>query len=489
MNELDDARSGIVRELSGLEAGESPQPVLEQFLPALLWPVAKTAITVMGRPKLVGFLANLLSGLVKPMVGAQAAGLLAPAIADAGMRIFGLESEGASLDPRAVTSEALAATLEETVNRIGEFPPSTFENETLFEAAVRDAFEDAAATYFPSSHIKGELRETHDQRGVWARMPYGTHRKRYSKYTEDIPVTITPRVADSVRTFGNATLRDHLRDRMDVPSGTPLQTRMRLYQVLPGATTSAIARAEGIHPRDLHPLTPQAAGALLGAHGAGLGPRDALAGTQVGTPHQLHLRQRLYYIEPPSGRPGYVRPHARLARAEVSMNLAKGEIRLWLYLSEPLAQKISTELAKPGNAATAFRLLRPLIERAGTTLRSVLLVRRMPPALRVIGEAPNLEHRLPSWLSVVGAQLAAKVVEWASLQVAQYLRNNAEQFRRAVLSDQDGLTLSVSMSRVPGMDVLRQIARGHVPSNVQGTSWLRGEPSFVVIPTPGYAIR
>ena len=128
--------------------------------------------------------------------------------------------------------------------------------------------------------------------------------------------------------------------------------------------------------------------------------------------------------------------------------------------------------------------LRPLIERAGTTLRSVLLVRRMPPALRVIGEAPNLEHRLPSWLSVVGAQLAAKVVEWASLQVAQYLRNNAEQFRRAVLSDQDGLTLSVSMSRVPGMDVLRQIARGHVPSNVQGTSWLRGEPSFVVIPTP-----
>jgi hypothetical protein len=488
MSELDDARGGLVRELSRLESGESPRPVMEQFLPAMLWPVAKTAITFMGRPKLVGVLGNLLSGLVKPMIGAQAAGLLAPAIADAGLRIFGLEASNTT-DPREVTAEALAATVEETVNRIGEFPQSTLENETLFEAALRDAFEDAAATYFPSSHIKGELRETHEPRGLWTRMPHGTHRKRYAKYSEDVPVTITPRVAEGVRTFGNATLRDHLRDRMDVPSGVPLQTNVRLYQVLPGATTSAIARAEGINPRDLHPLTPHAAGALLGPNAAGLGPRDALAGTQLGTPHQLHLRQRLYYIEPPSGRSGYVRPHARLARAEVSINLPKGEIRLWLYLSEPLAQKISTELGKSGNVAGAFRLVRPLVERAAAMLRSALLVRRMPPAMRIVGEAPNLEHRFPPWLGAVGVQLAAKVAEWGSLQVSQYLRNNAEPFRRAAASDQDGVTLSVTMSRVPGIDVLRQIARGQVPKDLQGTAWLRGEPAFAAILTPGYAIR
>jgi hypothetical protein len=260
---------------------------MEQFLPAMLWPVAKTAITVMGRPKLVGFIGNLLSGLVKPMIGAQGAGLLGPAIADAGLRIFGLEAEAAAADPRALTAEALAATVEETVNRLAEFPRATFENETLLESAVREAFEDAAATYFPSTHIKPELRETNDQRGVWMRQPHDTHRKRYAKYSDSIPVTITPRVADSVQTFGNASLRDHLRDRMGVPESQPLNTQARLYQVLPGATTSSIARAEGIHPRDLHPLTPQAAGALLGPDAAGLGPRA----TQ-GTDQTLALPER-----------------------------------------------------------------------------------------------------------------------------------------------------------------------------------------------------
>jgi len=487
-NELDDARANLVRELQGLEAGESPQPIMEQFLPAMLWPVAKTAITVMGRPKLVGVIGNLLSGLVRPMIGAQAAGLLGPAIADAGLRIFGLEAEAGAADPRALVAEALAATVEETVNRLGEFPPSTFENETLLESAVSEAFEDAAATYFPNAHIKPELRETQDQRGVWMRQPYGTHRKRYAKYSGSIPLTITPRVADSVQTFGNATLRDHLRDRMDVPVSQPLQTNVRLYQVLPGATTSSIARAEGIHPRDLHPLTPQAAGALLGPNSAGLGPRATPPGAQISTPHRLHLRQRLYYVEPPSGRVHQLRPHARLARSEVSINLRKGEIRLWLYLSEPLTQRVSAELAKSGSTANAFRMVHPLIGRAATLLKSALMVRHLPPALRIVGEAPNIGHRLPPWLSTIGAQLSGKVAGWASHQLAQYLRNNVEQFRKLSASNQDGVTIRIAMSHIPGIEVLRQIAKGQVPGSVQGTAWLRGEPAFEVVASAGYAI-
>jgi hypothetical protein len=489
LNDLDDARAHLVRELQGLEAGESPQPIMEQLLPAMLWPVAKTAIAIMGRPKLVGLIANQLSGLIKPMIGASAAGLLGPAIADAGLRIFGLETEAGAADPRAVTAEALAATVEETVNRLAEFPPSTFESETLLESAVREAFDDAAATYFPNAHIKPELRETVDQRGVWMRQPYGTNEKRYAKYSDAIPVTVTPRIADSVRTFGNASLRDHLRDRMNVPASQPLHTNVRLYQVLPGATTSSIARAERIHPRDLHPLTPQAAGALLGPNAAGLGPRATLSGSQISTPHRLHLRQRLYYLEPPSGRMHPSHSHARLARSEVSINLSKGEIKLWLYLSEPLAQKVSAELAKSGSTANPYRMVQPLIGRAAELLKSALLVRHLPPALRIIGEAPNLGHRLPPWLSTIGAQLSGKVAGWASHQVAQYLRNNVEQFRKFSASDQDGVTLRITMRRIPGIEVLRQIAKGQVPRTVQGTAWLHGEPAFEVVATPGYAIR
>jgi hypothetical protein len=443
----------------------------------------------MGRPKLVAVIGNLLSGLVKPMIGAKPAALLAPAIADAGLRIFGLEASSGETDPRTLTAEALAATVEETVNRIAEMPLSTFENETLLESAVTEAFEDAASTYFPNAYIKPELRETFDQRGVWIRMPRDTHRKRYSRYSDSVPVSITPRVADSVHTFGNGTLRDHLRDRMDVSDSQPLQTNLRLYQVLPGATTSSIARAEGIHPRDLHPLTPQAAGALLGPNAAGLGPRASLPGSQISTPHRLHLRQRLYYVEPPNGRQHQLRPHARLARSEVSINLGKGQIKLWFFLSEPLAQKVAVELAKSRGAAGAYRLVKPLIGRAAELLKSSLQVRRLPPALRIVGETANLEHRLPPWLSTVGAQLSGKVAEWASNQASQYLRNNAEQFRRLCASDQDGVTLRITMSRIPGIEVLRQIAKGQVPSSVQGGGWLRGEPAFEVVAVAGYALQ
>ena len=45
------------------------------------------------------------------------------------------------------------------------------------------------------------------------------------------------------------------------------------------------------------------------------------------------------------------------------------------------------------------------------------------------------------------------------------------------------------MSRIPGIDVLRQIAKGQVPSSVQGTAWLNGEPAFEVVAASGYAIR
>lgn len=119
---LDNARAQLVQELSRLQPGESTQPVMEQFLPAIVWPAAKTAITILGRPKIVSFLAGLLSGLIKPLIGADAAGLLAPAIADAGLRIFGLETNFP--EPRVIAAEALAATIEETVNSVAELPPT-----------------------------------------------------------------------------------------------------------------------------------------------------------------------------------------------------------------------------------------------------------------------------------------------------------------------------------------------------------------------------
>jgi len=89
------------------------------------------------------------------------------------------------------------------------------------------------------------------------------------------------------------------------------------------------------------------------------------------------VRQRLYSIEPPSGRE-HRRHHVRLPRTELVINLRAGEIKLWLYLSEPLCQQVSAELAKTRNAAAAFRLIKPLVWRAAETLRATITERHLP---------------------------------------------------------------------------------------------------------------
>jgi hypothetical protein len=315
-------------------------------------------------------------------------------------------------------------------------------------------------------------------------MPRETYRKRYAKYSQAPEVTITPNIAGTIQTFGGGTLKDHLRDRMDIPPGRTIKTKVRLYQAMPGARASTIARAEGISKADLHPLTAHAAGMLLGPN-AGLGARHTSPG-HLANPHRLHLRQRLYYIEPPNGRQHvHHRHHGRHKRTELLINLRKGEIRIWLYLSERLCQLIATELGKANNAAAAFRHVQPMVHRAAEMLKASVLERHLPPELRVVSDVPNLDARVPAWLTQVGRQLAAKVEEWAANQVAQYLTNQSEEFRRVSSSHHDGVTLRMTMS-IPGIETLRLIAQGQRPPGLEGTAWLKGTPNFAVVALPGH---
>jgi hypothetical protein len=479
---LDSTRAQLVKELSGLQPGESTQPVMEQFVPALLWPAAKTAITILGRPKLVGFLGKLLGGLIKPLIGQSAAGLLAPAIADAGLRIFGLETSYP--EPRVMAAEALAATIEETLNTVSELPPHVLENETLLSDAVHEAFENAAASYFPNSMIRPELRESHERHGMWTRMPAKSERKRYAKYSDSVPVEIRSRVASSIDTFGSTTLHDHLRDQYGHHDGRPYKGNVTLYQALPGTRGSTIARAEGFPASQLHPLTPQAAGALLGQN-ASLGRRQ-VPGQYLSHHGKLHVNQRLYRIEPPHGRRHH---HFRHIHSEVLINLQRGEIRLWFYLSEPLCQRISADLAKSSNAVAAFAHLKPLLRRTTESLKTAGIHHHLSPRIHIVGDKPNLNHLTPEWLKHAGHHLGVKIGEWAKLQLAQYLRNNAEEFKRVAASHHDGLTLRITMTRVPGMEELRQLAQGKIPKEISHGAWPKGVPAFHVTERPGYAIK
>jgi hypothetical protein len=489
LSAVDDTRFQLVKELSQLQPGQNAQPVMEQFLPAL-WPVAKTAITILGRPKLVGFLGNLLAKLIKPLLGADAAGKLSPAIADAGLHVFGLESN--AQEPRAVLAEALAATVEETINSLAELPPHVLENETLLTDSVHEAFENAASSYFPNSVIKPELRESIEHHGMWHRMPGRGRRKRYAKYSHTLPVEISPRMAGAIKTFGSATLQDHLRDHYGVQDGRAFKGSVTLYQALPGSRGSTIAEAEGFPVSELHPLTPQAA-ALLGEN-AGLGRRHT-PGSYLATPQKLHVNQRLYRIHPASGHhhhhPHHHRHHhhTRRVHSELTINLLRGEIRLWVYLSESLCQQVSAELASGKNPVTAFKRLKPLLLRTSETLKKAIEHRHFPPEIQVIAETPNLDGRVEHWLRDAGHLLGAKIGEWAQVQLAQYLRNNADEFKRVCASHHDGVTLQINMTRIPGIEELRLLSQRKNPAPAALDGWPKGTPAFHVIARPGFAMN
>jgi hypothetical protein len=483
LNELDSARGQLVGELARMQPGENPQPIMEQFVPAMLWPAAKTAITILGRPKLIDFLAKMLTGLIKPLIGAEASGLLAPAIADAGLKIFGLET--ATSDSRAVAAEALAATVEETVNSVAEMPPHVLENETLLSDAVREAFENAASSYFPNSAIKPGLRESVERHGMWMRMPAKSGRKRYAKYSDTIPVEISPRTASAVNTFGSGTLHDHLRDHHGLPDGHHYQGKVSLYQALPGTRTSAIARAEGFPASQLHPLTPQAAGALLGQN-ASLGRRHTPS-AYLDSRHKLHVNQRLYRIEPADGRQRH-HHRPRSVHSELHINLQRGEIRVWVYFSEPLCQRIVADLAKGTNGAAAFAHVKKLIHRTTEGLKMTSVAHHLPSRIHVISDKPHLGQTAPSWLRHVGHQLAAKLSEWAQVQLAQYFRNSAEEFKRACASNHDGVTLRITMTRIPGFEALRLLSQGKTTTELLH-GWPKGVPAFQVTQRAGYRIH
>ena len=247
--------------------------------------------------------------------------------------------------------------------------------------------------------------------------------------------------------FGGATLKDHLRDRMDVPEGRTVKTHVRLYQAMPGARAATIARAEGIRPHDLHPLTPHAAGALLGSMpgwACAIIPRRAF----LHSPHRLHVRQRLYYIEPPTGRQHvHQRHHARLARTELLINLRKSEIHIWLFLTERLCQQIATELSKSRNAAASFRLIKPLVHRVARKLREVDA--RTPPAARAARSQRNARtsrrRSRPGWCRSLITSLP-RSMNGRRPASSQYLANQADEFRRISADHHDGVTLTSGLA-------------------------------------------
>lgn len=493
--ELDNARNDFVEKLQHLKEGEDPTPYVENFIPAIL-PALKVGIRLIGRKKVVDFLAKFLGKLIQKFVGPQHTPALSQAIVDAGLRLIHLEATYE--DESRAASSAVAATIEETVRRVAELPDYILNDQELLEGFVLEAFEQAAATNLPQVlpeeiyQKRPDLGEARKLRSTWITMPSG-RRKRYKKFSRKIPTRLSPHKVSAIKTFEGISLEEFLEEKLGVAPGEEVEAIVHLYESIPGTRLTDISRLEenstGLNTQDayeqLHPLTADAAGLLLGEPelGRDVDPRYLI------DPYSTTVGQRFYYLEIPGKRPLMtpVAPgQAKMRRAtsvRVILDFPRNEIEVRLFLSEIRAQEIAVKLRQHTHIGTVTARLQKPIKRG---LRRALS--GSPGRLKIIHEAVTPDQwssafqRLPSLVPMI---LLGKLNEWVLKGISDHLKQHSEAFIQAASDTADGVTLVVTVENPPGFPQLRQALKGESLS-LPSLKMSDGTPTVKIRVTPGY---
>lgn len=494
--DLHEARARFVDEL---ERGVDPQEALENFIPAVMAvvPIARTVIAAIGRRRVVSFLAGFLSKFVSRYLPAEAAKQLSQAIVDTGLRTLSLETSAAAESPQLAT-EAIVAATEDTVRRVAELDETTLEHPALLEAAVTEAFHEAAAENFPAQVLIPELHEA-TVPGTWVSMPLGSRRKYYKKYTRVFEAQITPQIAHSLRTFGGTTIAAFLKDHLRLVP--PVQARVHLYRATWGTSFARIARLEsgvsglGTAGRgsagQFHPLTVAAAGILLQEPKLG---RDA-PGRYRSARHRIAVGQRFYYLEIPGARPvptvdgagTRVAAH-RSSQVNVTLDFPKDQFRVLVYLSESDAQDIASKIRKrdtTGALVAAKSIYEAGLATAlgGDIQRHVRVLKEALPQDELFGQA------LGRLTQDVRRLLTGKLVEWVGKAVADYLQARSGELVASSEDPADGVTLIVTIASPPGAPLVRRLLGGDASIATLGdlrSPFKGGQPKVAVQTVPGF---
>ena len=464
---------------------------MENFLPALL-PALRIGIKLIGRPKVLSFLAKFLAPLIQRFVGPQYAPALSQAIVDAGLRMLQMEAASGE-EPRAAAS-AVAATVEETVRRVAALPDYVLDNRELLEGFALEAFEQAAAANLPPVlpeavyRKRPELRE--HRRGLWYRQQGRRYKKRLGPR---VSVKLTPHRAGALETLDGDTVGEVLEELYGVAPGEEVEAFVHLYETLPGANLAYIARHEDVIPRvdglqaddQLYPLTREAAALLLDEPDLG---REAET-YEDADPSAPPVGQRFYYLEIPGRRPlaapgpnGKTRARRR-TRARLILDFPKNEARVYVFLSEIRAQEIAVKLRQNAHIGPVTVRLRRIIHSgisrafAGNPKRLKLIHEATPP-----GQGAAALRRLPS---VVLVALRGRLIEWAVKAVADHLQQRTGEFVKAAEDTADGVTLVITLASPPGFPQLRDALKARTVS-LATLNVAEGVPEVSISIYPGY---
>jgi hypothetical protein len=483
LERLAEARGQLIDAISRAQEGEDLTPAVENFIPVLM-AALRTGLSLIGRQRVVNFLAKYLAKLIGKFVGPETAAPLSSAIVDAGLKLLSLEAEG-QVDLEAVPT-MLAATVEDTVRRVSEQEGYVLDNEDLLQLATAEAFEHAVATNFPPRYVKPAVQQAPSLGGHFrTRRPRSAHPHRhYSKAPE---IDLTAQVADSIHTFGGATLGDALRAQGVT---FPVRARIHIYQAVAGTTSHDIATAERGLRHDLrtsvgslHPLTPHAAGTLLREPRLGVHVPDRyLAGRG-----RLAIDQRLYRIEPVAGPPSSA---AKPSVAKLHVDLAKGEVRARIYLAEAEAQRAATAVRQGrGVPALLDAIGRHFAKlRFSVGNRSVVIRTERP-------ESEDLAASVVKKLSAATLSAFERAVRgWILKGLAAWAKTGGEAFARAAADPAVGVTVTVALTAVPGLSLLHAAVAGTATAEQQralsaGTAFQGAPATTTVTVVPGRHLR
>ncbi|MGY4648559.1 hypothetical protein [Mycobacterium sp. URHB0021] len=358
------ARVRLTEDLRNATAGEAPVVQIEQFIPAVMaaMPLIRTAAKLIGRDRIKGMLATPIAAFIAPYIGSQAAGQLAPHIADAGMKLLQLEHE----DAATLGLEALVTTVEETVREVLSLPEESLADDLRVGAEVQEAFADAAARYLPARVLRADLdeAESESEGGGWVMMPRSARPQfRYRAYTRPCRVLLSRPAARAILFEDHETLEERLLD--EGVTVWPAEAEVHLYEAIPGTQLGHLSGAETdpistiwAPTAEFGELTPQAAGFLLRTPGLGRPGSTSMAGSRAMRPGQRFFRVVT------RGRPG--RRRVRRIALRVDMNGAQPVLRVHLRIGERASHTMAGQLAQQAHTqviATLRALLGPAARR------------------------------------------------------------------------------------------------------------------------------
>jgi hypothetical protein len=476
LRELDRARERFVSELAALHDGEDVQPVVEHFLPAVMLAI-RAGINLIGRPKVVGFLGDIIGKLIAPLTGKELAPVLGRVVADLGLKTIlhaevGSGSAGGQ-DARRVAAEALASTVEETVRRVAEMPEHVLAEPLLFEAAVHEAFDAAAAATLPSQVLRAELRES-EFPSVWVRLPLRGP-KLYRKFGRVFDVTIAPHVAAGVATFDGSSLSTFFRDRLRLADDRAVEARVHLFEAIPRTRLARIARNEGVRglgssepsaSSQLHPLHTEAASLLLGAPGLG---RET---EEEADPTEPRVGERYYYLEIAEAP---AKPLGHGSHLHVTLDLHKNQLRVCVYLSEVVAQTIAAALRRRAKAKIELSAIVSELRTVFASVARRIAHGRSRRAFRVVGaHRPQHAHSpaVRAALHVLRGEVGSRALAWAWVAIAKHLEAAPADFLQMADRPEDGVRILVTFDPVPRAadlarafsgDLSRAVSLAHEP--------------------------